>query len=729
MARPTVLVATTNPAMAYALQESLKEKCRSLGLKLEVCPDGDESKVGDANVRIYDSAEAMFDALEKRDPMVLVDTLVVLDVGAELENAFSCAVSSTPEQGGWHVTSQQRAGVAVELLLRFPQVFPVFLSPAVPIIGSNYPTFPSCFKYKLQTGHHVDKCETGCWKGFSTLQEKFAVKHKWKDVGSEEIKSESLDIQHLFALAVPLHFVSPLDQGKGLKTTLDRFAHGMRCWFDPTGLRILVKNHFLGRVFGNDENWNNTKCKNDKTQLRDALLSRLVNETIAVDEEREFALLNAYASWKYGRRSWMVTTYGEFYKGLWVTRKGEKARDVIVLRDVDIRFPDIFNEPQVNQDGQPRVREQLKDVGSIEWKRRIDDTWFVRAISGDADVIENADAVNRVGQYPENIQSKNGTKYYGFRKPIGSLYELKSVLGKDAKDAGHSSLSIIGVAKDGEGSGGHGAPYSNLAMAEALLRSSSACKDSPSAHLIGALLAMEAYELLMGMSKTTALEALLAVHKHEVMAEVSFPGVSHSVDTENRKKDIEATLISLFYGSNREANDDKKIKRMFLSQFWAELRICYREGEQFDAAEDANTESLLNSSWKPQHPGEFKALAIWLEADFCSACLDRCKYLIILPATSLIWWAIYALAASLFFSVLYGFSCKFFPSWNGFCYFINIWWQVIMAMLQMQLGSSGIVKMEGELTWLSLVEVFHMGVSYVLLGLLISMLYRKITRS
>lgn len=722
MSRPTVLVATTNPAMAYALRRSLKDKCKSLGLKLEVCTDGDEKKVGGEEVNIYDSAEALFDALEKRDPMELADTLVVLDVGVHLAESFE----PETKDGSWHVTDN-RAGVAVELLLRFPQVFPVFLSPAVPITGSDIPTIPSCFKHKLQTGNKVDKCETGCWKGFGSLQEDLSVKNRRRKTKDTKFEPVPLDIHHLYALAVPLHFVSPLDQGAGLQSTLDRFAHGMRCWFDPTGLRTLVKNRFLGTLFGDKFDWEATWTSDPKKpKLREVLLERLGKMAVTVDEEREFAVLSAYASWKYGRRAWIVTTYREFETGLW--RNGsdsvEDAGDVIVLRDVDIRFPDIPKESG--------IREQLKNIGSPKWGE-FSTNWYVRAISGDVNVIEQLNVSKnhpdyskciRLGQF-EIFSESQGQKdkqkfdYTGFSKPVGSLYELKSVLGKQAEDAGQTLQSRIGVADDSKGGGGHGAPYSNLAMAEALLRYSSACKDGPSAHLIGALLAMESCELLLGMSKTTALEALLAVHKHEVMAEVSFPGVSHTVDIEERKKDVEATLDSLYKDNAsvgepknfKQKKDSERVKKIYLSQFWSELRIKYRDGEQFDAAEKSNIQSLFNShDW----------LKMWM----------------LHPATSIIWWLRYALGFSFIFALGYGWlstKVSFQVCWpECLINFLDIWWQVVMAMLQVQLGDNDQIvtaSKSGSEFGLHIVELLHMGVSYLLLGLLISMLYRKITRS
>lgn len=703
MPRPVVLVATTDPAMAFALQARLKEPCRKLGLRLDVCPDGDkEERIGDKDVRVYDSAEALFDALEKRDPFELADTLVVLDVGAELENAFK---SKASDDEAWHGTGN-RAGVAVELMLRFPQVFPVFLSPAVPVEegAKDAPPVPNLYK-------NADNCrESGCWASFRELKGSLAMRHK-PGSDSEPVRVDNFN--ELFALTTPLHFVSPLDHGAGLESVLNRFARGMRCWFDPTGLRTLVKNRFLVTVFGSDSDWSNTwseKKDGKESGLRTRLLERLDKSAVAVDEEREFALLSAYAAWKYGRRAWVVTTYGEFENEkiapLWhigscpagsqCDYKRCDQANVIVLRDVDIRFPDISDKSDKKGIDKKGIRDELKNIGSGEWKDKLRSSWNVRAISGDVPIRKHVEDFcreqARLGQNPikEKIEKKEHVEYLGFPKPINSLYELREVLGKEAKPAANSLISTLGAAKDGEG--GHGAPYLNLAMAESLLRHSVNCKDSPSAHFIGALLAMEAYELLLGMSKTTALEALLTMHRHEVIAEVNFPGVSHAIELKERKRDIEETLNSLY-----DKNETVKVKNMYLSQFWAELRIAYREGEQFTAAEAANIESLHNGyPWLP--------------------------HCVLLPATSLIWWGVAFVVMSLFFAALYALASPI-----ECLDFWDVWWKVIVSMLMVQ-GEGDVINTAKDGFIGASVFLAHMAVSYVLLGLLISMLYRKVTR-
>lgn len=741
MARPIVLVATTNPIMAYALQERLKEDCKTLGLKLEVCPDGDESDVPGAEVRAYDSAEALFDALEKRNPVELADTLVVLDIGTELENAFRPAAS---KDQGWHVTAR-RAGIAVELLLRFPQVFHVFLSPAVPIakIAGN--------ARHVQDTSTVEKISTASreWKSFRQLINSFSEKTKPSPVNSNGPSSQLITG---FAFQTPLHFVSPLDAGLGLVSTLARFARGMRCWFDPTGLRTLVKNCFLGTLFGKGD-WANTETQ------RESLRKRLDNVVISIDEEREFALLSAYTAYRYGSSAWLVTTFEEFEnKPLWVSSETNKSNDVVVLRDIDLRFPDIPDKPPR---GTESVRDQLKFIGSEIWtltdtgKHRLDkDKCFVRVVSSNPGVSDswiNYDSiVKRLGQYPpEGCPSYKNVKYHGLKKPIGTIFELEKLLSKEGLNLSTLITEITPAKEPTEEpklTGGHGAPYLNLSMSASLLFQSRLCNGGETANLIGALLALEAYELLLGMSTTTALEALLLLHKKEVAAEIEFPGISHDIKIEKRKHDIEKTIYSLLCKdkSNNEAaeatNKLDKVGHVFLSQFWAELRVIYRNGEHFQAAEEANSQSLIHSDWLDK----FQKLSNFIgKKPSVKHLLNRSKGALVRVATSPLSWAkanLLSMLMAFVFYVLVGWYNGYYKTITKADLNLKALYESVVTALELFL-SVGLSSITLQPMWQvdnilkqvgacgHIVAILHLGAAYILFGVLISMLYRKITRS
>ncbi len=743
MSRPTILIATTDPVMACALHSRLGKACLRLGLKLELCPggDGEQCDFGNEKLRVYSCAEALFDHLESCKPMDLADTLVVLDVGTRLKEAFEPAAS---KDNDWHITGNRRAGVAVELILRFPQIFPVILSPAVPCDE------PDKIEVFEPTTRDIGKDE---WQQFRSVWHELCVKHRLKEEDGEakEVCQPLCISDALLAYRVPLHFMSPLDGGRGLVSTLVRFAHGMRCVFDSTGLRTLVRNYFLGTVFGNKENWKKTE------KQREELAGRLNHMVVTIDEEPEFSFFNAYSAYKFGYRAWMVTTYAEFGGSsesdslpLWAWQgEGKDINKVVILRDVDLRFPDLPD------DADP-IREHLKSVCSPVWafqknkQKRMAEEWRCRVVSSNEHVIEEIDCPSEWTnegqcqrgekcQYIGHKEKEFDYEYLGLRKPVGTLYRIKSLL----NTIEGSMLSRISTVSE-RATGGHGAPYSNLAMAESLLRQSKGCSGSPVASLVGAFLASEAYCLLLGMSRTTALEALQQAHKQEAEAEISFVGVAHEMRIHDRKDDIEASLDKLYEEPDTEKGKTppnvqisdhririSNIKRIFLSQFWAEMRVIYREGEHFSAAEAANIESLVRLEWR-LFPSRFtwtrklkKLLRMpWMGMGF--------KRLLLKPAVSIGAWVLAFLLNVLFFTTSYAlvWGRSFQCSWEGVFTYGRIFAQVLIGSFGMQLlGNGELVHPKQYDGWQLFAMLFHVGFSYVLFGLLISMIYRKITRS
>ena len=731
MARPTVLVATLDPLMACALRKRLWPLCQKLNLKLEVCPQAEgESVLGE---KAYASAADFFDMLEACDQATLADTLVVLDVGIHLQQAFAPKSAI----GHWRKDAIS-CGVAVELLLRFPQVFPVFISPGVPTDEGDVNDIPSprC----PDTSQHA-------WHQFHELRNELASRESPKDWPS--------GLKDLPALQVPLHFVVPLDACRGLESVVCRFARGMRCWFDPTGLRTLVRNRYLGSVFGRTHDWTNTWPRDaGEMTLRKTLLQRLNKVAAAVDEEREFTVLNAYSAYKYGWRAWLVMSFDELKKAPLWNAEGDWA--LLVLRDIDLRFPDYPDKQEQSS------RKDLRSCTEGIWSRLLKNwpTIRIRAISSEAAVRpEPAKSFwlpNREHEWPpeavrrgEFSATEARREYIGLSKPLSSLYDIEDVLGRWPRLPlvpwmhkqrrrmwqyildlcstlpdwwGHTLPTVVaqlGVTGSFETSStdaaGHGAPYTNLAVAESLLRQSKRCADGPVSHLLGALLAHEAYCLLLGMSKTTALEALIQMHSCEVSAEVAFPGIAELVNAEPRKRDVEQTLANLFGDETRARADNNRVQHIFLSQFWAELRGIYRDGERFEAAEYANRKGLLCSfrsrsgflAWRKSVPDCAMRYLIW-------------------TGTTLKGWlisgSVLLLAASTAYFSL-GLSDCGKPVSFGFTLR-----ETMLASLGLQL-TDHLAQAAASGVWGGVLTTLHIGLSYVLFGLLISMLYRKLTRA
>ena len=562
------------------------------------------------------------------------------------------------------------------------------------------------------------------------------------------------------AFRVPLHFVSSLDGFAGLKSTLTRFARGMRCWFDPTGLRTIVKNKVLGDLFGTDTDWSNTVTQ------RALMRQRLCNVAVAVDEEREFAALSAYAAYKFGRRAWMVTTYGEFnHCPLWTYDRGTEkaATDVVVLRDVDLRFPDAPTH-------HPNSRRNLRNVHSTEWSGKLGAQWHVCAVTGEFAVTS---PFKRLTAPPWDLnaqrlgQSAQCREYLGFAKPVGKLHDLAMFVGDVRIGERLPLVAQLTPANELEElEKGHGASYVNLALAEDLLRQSRSCKDGPLAYLLGALLATEAYELLLGMSKTTALEALLEMHKKEVKAEVEFVGIAVELDTSPRRREVKETLDRLYTSSR--FSDRECVKRMFLSQFWGELRGIYREGESFSAAEQANTESLVHGNWAASSivkgllllagatyagvwslKGEngdllLAALLLLLISSVLTHSMvwqstPAIKRFIIAPATSVRAWLTWFVILNFTLPVTYlinkvGWTSILEQISGGHHVdiakaYVELLHDVALTTISLQLTNSLNDLIGNGTMGIRIITLFHVVNAYILLGLGISLVYRKITRS
>lgn len=746
MPRPIVLIATTDASMAYALRASLQESCTQLGLRLEICPSaGGEEVLG---VKPYRCVEELFDALLTRTSLELTDTLIVLDVGVELDDAFQ---ASANKGSAWHPSMQSCAGVAVELMLRFPHIFPVFLSPAVPLVTDD-----ELLTVGAANGTNV------YWKTFERLFESLIA---FNDGGSDSNVTRSYR-------ATSLHFASPLDGGAVIKSILNRFTAGMRCWFDPSGLRTLVKKKFISSVFDVD------KVKNA------SFYDRHKHVCFVIEDERAFAMLNAYAGYRFGRRAFIVSSFQEF-DGLheWLDYETRRQADVVIIRDIDLRFSDFSNNGE---------REDLKDINSTLWQSvkkvvlRDDAQCEIRVVSTsagiDSTVSSFCDAEARLGQ---RFVSKNDQpiRYLGLKKPISSLFDLDWIV----KVQNETVAARISTATQ-ESSGRHSAPYLNLAIAESLIQQARQCKGDASEIILGALLASEAFEILQGMSTTTALEALLLMHKSEVTAEGEFPGVAQAVSIKARKHDIESTVKQLM-----RHEENSRASKMFLVKFWAELKLIYRNGEQFFAAEEANIQSLVNSNWLFKKRGslrwvrkisqsifdslankfvkitffsilifkyffnqlvEFLASPVsWFET-FFDQFSRKVKYVIVKVATSPVAWGIANLFFMMFWTLIYALvewheinvSPKVLlldSADHTFWERLQIFPSVILSSITLQpmLKVDDLLKKStpislffkdvgwiGQLNVFELISIFHLGFAYIFFGLLISMVYRKIVR-
>lgn len=714
---PRVIVATTSTEIANALETQLRHKCRELGLLLQVGPQSGGQKT-------FDSSEHLFSELGGMNPADLLDTLVVLHAGVDLEACFESKISFM--DSGWHVSRKNKPGVAMELVLRFPQAFPVFLSPLVP------------------------PCDT------SAARDDWAEFHGWLDGWVEDVRKDS---GRTAAAMLPswekIHFASTVDEFAGLEAILERFANGFRSIFDPTGLRTLLRNRFLGQVFGTltrewdaGRGWENTK------KVREQLNQRLAKLAVVLEEESDLTLLTGYAAYKFGYRSWMINTYSEF-----INEKlpdWGRASNLLLLRDIDLRLPDMPSpaNPKLS------TRFELRNIYSDAWAKRLANvgSYTVRALSQDANVVR-ASKLSPTKHDPAKCEiiaqlkaHKNGEgptapddqidkdeinkralrsgqscicggkyKFVGLRKPFGSIYAATELL----DEGSGQPTSLIGrlpLVENMKRQSIHGAPYMNLSIAADLIGQARRCRQAVEVrpHLVAALLAQEAYSLLLGMSTSTTLAALREVHLAEAAVESSSTGVAYSVSIKERCDDLTESVNNICpegAGPN------------FLAKLWADLRLVYKDGEQFEASERANIESLVNAHWftssdsRHERPPRLREL------------VPHIKRLVLQPLNSFLYLLVFWLVWSLVLTVAY---CNSQADWSfsatreGLLNFLDVYIHVIVAISRAEQISDGGLTGVGSSKFLYVLnrgtDLLCALTSVLAIGLVVSVIFRKSTR-
>ena len=609
--RATVVVCTTSAVMAGAYQKIFVPACRRLGLNLQVCPGGSGDVICPDEDRAcvdhaYVDIEEVFDYLSGLDNSTLAHTQVWLDLSSfgNFADAFHGRIGEvddasgvTPESGdaeseilssrrpmsaphapvgpSWIARKRGVWGPAARLLLGFPLVFPV-------LVHAN--SAPS-----LRYSFGPDK-----------------------DEEPDELRRY---------LRNGFNFVSPAHGAHMLLRPLSYFANGHRCYFDPTGLRTAVKSIMLARAFGEESADGGTTILDQGPSAKGIglLRERLTRDCVAVDEEFDHALVNAYMAWRKGYRAWIVTTHSALTEG--EPQVADEQRERLIIRDIDLRFPDYpFG-------GARSERESLIDYGNWNhWGARCDATREI-VVSAFANELRNKEAHKPNGRGNGNDRRSCGAKPVFIPKPIQYLHYPLGPKGFFGKHMDAQSLlervepalklerQMDGEQRQKDHGPRHSAPYDNLTIAEALSARAGGAEESTSDALFAALLAQEAYELLLGMSRSAALEALGLLHLREIDAEVADIGIANSIDVRPRAREIEATVWSLL--GDDQASERTQVAREFLLRVWGGIRVRLANSEYFEAAEDANRLVLSYLSWTSLKGNFSGRLRNWMDRFPC----------------------------------------------------------------------------------------------------------------
>lgn len=163
-------------------------------------------------------------------------------------------------------------------------------------------------------------------------------------------------------------------------------------------------------------------------------------------------------------------------------------------------------------------------------------------------------------------------------KPYSGIYDLKK----------HFPKNISTNNKPKASSKSHSAPNRILTIANILigrarkiLDGSKSCEE----FVLGAVLALEAKELLRGQSMTTALEAVSLQHQLEVKAECSFLGVAHEIIVDPRFEEIGSEVYEIIdiQGKPRSIVSAQSYNTQL--EIVNNIRRIFNDYEQFDEEE------------------------------------------------------------------------------------------------------------------------------------------------
>ncbi len=351
--------------------------------------------------------------------------------------------------------------------------------------------------------------------------------------------------------------------------------------FDATNLRTTIRRSMHEKNPASDQ-------ITSHIPLRQALAA-------AVDEEEAYAYFNAYTAYRFGFRSHVVASYAMMKMLFENPSRASYEPALLTFEDIYLNFPD--ESPHIHLSNLEKRDEQFSKLQ--EPKHRVFVTVGHR---------HDQQAWNNNREHLRNLHSQ-GKFCSILYKPLSGIFDLweKSGLRRWL----HASKGLApgfnwppqqAGAQDPQGH--HSAPGRLLEIADRLIaraeRILHTAMSVPEA-VHGAVLALEAQELLGNKTPTTALEALSLKHQLEVTAECMFYGVEYNFNVQRRFDDIHQDVKSIgrwFHSTTRK-----------LSELNAEISIIsdlmqvFRKYNQFDEEQEClrQIRNLIRHLWFRKH--------------------------------------------------------------------------------------------------------------------------------
>jgi len=323
-----------------------------------------------------------------------------------------------------------------------------------------------------------------------------------------------------------------------------------------------------------------------------------IHRSASIDDEPEYAWFEAYTAYRFGYRGHAVTSFGLF-EDLFKEGSGFKFKPDLIFDDLYLSFSDrssgiSLSDLTKREKNYPFLKETdhhiLLTVGHRKGEQRT--TW----------------QKNRRYLYQQKI--KENTKYKILYKPFAGIFDLweKSGLKRWLKKSKGLAKGFEWPPKSHgplDSGGSHSAPGRLLAIAETLIersRNRLETADTVPKAIHGAMLALEARELLGNRTPTTSLEALSLKQQFEVKAECQFYGVEYNFDVKARIKDIEQEVSSISQWFNKRERTRSALNAEI--GILNKLASIYRQNGQFDEENQIMDEMrrLYSKLWSSRKP-------------------------------------------------------------------------------------------------------------------------------
>jgi hypothetical protein len=532
------------------------------------------------------------------------------------------------------------------------------------------------------------------------------------------------------------HFVDASDMTACIKL-LERHQNGYRPLFDPSGLRNLIK---LNTLANEEKDAKDQKSTPDyyKKPLRD----RKKQCAVSIDEETPYVFLNGYTAYRFGYRCYTVMSLKEM----------KEPKEVhLTMEDLDLRFEDMDK----------RATDKYREADDRPSYLKNAERFYVTGVANEKEkgkhgkkIIDKPysgiyDLAQRLGIFPHGNEKSKSLEYLSFRKQLRTqLADLKQ----------HDVKKRVGGSKDDDKKDSHSPANRLLIVTEILLeRSQTILKeitDCQSA-VLGAVLALEAKEILHGLSMTTSLQALSLQHQFEVLAECSFYGVGAEIKTDERFNELAMESDKAVRLEEYPQEFHSRLAKSFNSQIEIanNIRLIFKEYEQFDEEDrciDKIRHLMQGLHW-------FQTIERKENCNltaFLPRCRQRVRFfgdaiknsgksiLLFFKYPKLVFpliekyfvWLVSSplkLIASIFFWIFI-----FYPFYSLYMFCNNMYvrepwsidlsafWQSALTFFEMQPAN----VIEGKGVFFNLLTLVELLLAYVHLGIFISYLYQKLSR-